>query len=426
MAFLAEKAMSTVRVRRAFVWGFFLFLLAGPSQAANSARTQTIAMEFCGGPDISGMTGYGNCQWLDPLDEPNETLTTQPDYKSDRPYYYAARYGDAEDNLYTFVLDESGGPGKGYDLVYADINNDNRIDAATEKFPFKLGTTSQADPVKITLTVSSGGKSFPYAFDFTAFPYQDENHPVEKIHANCRDSSIMVGQATFDGHQYKIAIADLDSNGLFNNPEQSLFHGDRFFVDFNGDNSFLDAGGSDAESFSYGRYIEIADKWYAVKITPDGHSVEIAPAQPTLGTVVAPRGVAKVTLISSEQPLHLDFSSGPVKAIVGSYRLTSVTLTRTDAQDHNWTATGSLDEKKTVAVNIEPDDATELPEMLPLTVSIEPAGAAPFEEISLSSKITNACGATFRTPREEGEPKGGFEIQDADGRVVASASFEYG
>ena len=72
---------------------------------------QIVEMEIQNPSDGTIGLGYGNCQWLYPLDEPQDKLLRQPAYKSEKPYYYAAQYGDAEDNIHTLVLDESQGTG---------------------------------------------------------------------------------------------------------------------------------------------------------------------------------------------------------------------------------------------------------------------------------------------------------------------------
>ena len=417
--------MRTIILNILLVWPLVAFAPPSPGSAQAGTQRQVVALEIYEGPEVSSRIGYGNCQWLHPLDEPNETLAAQPDYRSDKPYYYAARYGDAQDNVHSIVLDESGGTGTGYDTVYADVNNDNRIDPNTERFAFTLGTTSHAEPVRIKLTVTAGGRPFPYSFEFTAFPYQDENNPVKKVHANCRNSSIFVGQAVFEGTQYKVAIADLNSNGLFNDTEQGMFRGDRFFVDFNDDDRFRDSDDAGTESFSYGRYTKIAGKWYTIQARPDGQSIAIAPAQPELGTVKAPTGIGVVELHSAAQSQRLEFSGGSAEAVAGRYKLASVGLSMSDENDQGWTASGNFREED-LTLDVKPGGILPLPEMLPLTVSIEPAGKAPFEEVSLGAKIVSPAGGTFRTPRSTGRPAGGFEVQDAEGNVVAQATFEYG
>lgn len=396
-------------------------LLFGQTDSAQ----QTIAMELHETPEVSKMTGFGNCQWLFPLDEPNETLLAQPDYKSDRLYYYAAKYGDADDKIHTLVLDESQGTATGYDTVYVDLNNDNRIEAETEKFSFELGSTRQATPLRIKLTVSAGGKKIPYYFSFTAFPYNDERYPGNKIHANARNSSMFVGQANFNDKTYKIGIADLNSNGLFNDVEQGIFKGDRFFVDFDSDGRFHDSSGAEQESFSYGRYTKIASNWYTIKADPSGASIEVSRAAPDIVTLRACKGVGTVDLHSAVQSLHLNFSDGAAEAIAGTYCLAEIGLSMPDSQNRTWTARGRFGEDP-LEVNLKYGEDTVLPEVLPLSVSIEPAGKSPFEEISFSAKIVSPIGGAFLTARTTGRPNGGFEVQDADGKTVASGAFKYG
>ena len=391
----------------------------------DSAR-QTIAMELHETPEVSKMTGFGNCQWLFPLDEPNETLLAQPDYKSDRLYYYAAKYGDADDKIHTLVLDESQGTATGYDTVYVDLNNDNRIEAETEKFSFELGSTRQATPLRIKLTVSAGGKKIPYYFSFTAFPYNDERYPGNKIHANARNSSIFVGKANFGGKQCKIAIADLNSNGLFNDVEQGIFRGDRFFVDLNGDGKFKHSSrySQQEEGFPYGRYTRIAGKWYSVEAAPDGTTIQIAPAQPQLATVSAQETIEMVALYSDKQSQSLHFSGGSAQGIVGTYSLAIVVLSTADDDGRTWNCTGSFRSDRpqvTVATGTE----TQIDKVFPLRVSIEPVGKTPSEIVMLKPTVTGATGGSYGFPRIS-RPEGSFEIQDRQGKVIDSGKFKYG
>jgi hypothetical protein len=391
----------------------------------NPVPEQTIEMELFENSDIPSITGYGNCQWLYPREEPNETLLKQPNYKSDKLYYYAAKYGDANDNMYTIVLDESQGTGKGYDTVYVDADNDNRIDPNTEKFSFEMSTTSIERPLRMKIMVSAGGKKIPYYFNFTAFPYTDENNPVEKIHANARNSSMFVGHANFKDKKYKIGIADLDSNGLFNDVEQGLFRGDRFFVDFDGDGRYHDSKSAEQESFSYGRYTKIAGNWYTIKADPSGSSIEISRASPDITTMRVPRGVNTIDLHSPVQSLHLSFSDGTTEAVAGAYHLAEMGLSMTDSQNRIWTAGGSFREDP-LEIDLKRGEDKVLPEVLPFTVSIEPSGKSPFDEITFSAKIITSIGGAFRTPRMAGRSNGGFEVLDSDGKTVAQATFKFG
>lgn len=394
-------------------------------QANSAPQEQTITMELYEASDISSMTGYGNCQWLHPLDEPNETLLAQPEYKSEKLYYYAAKYGDAHDNIHTIVLDESNGTGTGYDTVYVDLDNDNRIDSDDEKFSFQMSTTSNDVPLRIKLMVSAGGKKIPYCFSFTAFPYTDDNNPVNKVHANARNSSIFTGQANLDGKQYKIAIADLDSNGLFNDVEQGIFHGDRFFVDLDGDGKFKDSSSKPEEGFPYSQYTRIDGKWYSVEATPCGTTIQISPAKPQMGRVLAGENVVTADLHSEIQSQRLHFSDGSTEAIAGTYSLAAVGLSAVDAKSkRTWQCRGTF-RSNPPEIAVVPGAETRLDDVLPLRISIEPTGKAPSDVVGLKPTIAGANGGVYTCPRAN-QPEGQFEIQDQQGKVVDSGKFEYG
>ena len=393
-------------------------------QDDSTEHKQTVTMELYEASDISEMTGYGNCQWLRPLDEPNEILLEQPDYNSKKLYYYAAKYGDADDNIHTIVLDESKGTGTGYNTVYVDLDNNNRIDPNNEKFSFQLGTTRKTIPVRIKLTVTSGGKKIPYYFSFSAFPYTNEKNPGNKVHANARNSSIFVGKAVFGGRQYKIAIADLNSNGLFNDIEKGIFRGDRFFVDLDGNGkfkhpSFYPSPGVE-EGFPYGKYTRIDGKWYSIKATPDGTTIQITPAKPQFGTVLAQKNIETVDLYSDIQSQRLRFSEGSAEAITGTYDLAVIQLSKL-----NWTCRGTFRSDRpqvTIVQGVE----TRIDDVFPLRVSIEPTAKSPSDVVQLKPTITGANGGSYNCPRSNTRPVGSFEVHDLKGQVITSEKFEYG
>jgi hypothetical protein len=413
-----------------FCMGVVLTVGGGsPAQANDAEEAQTIHLTPFHGPDIGRLIGYGNCQWLYPLDEPNEVLLSEPAYGSDNRVYYAARYGDGEDNIYTFVIDESAGTGTGFDTLYADLNNDNRLDPNTEKFPLALSglTTEREKPVRITLSVSAGGKTIPYAFDFTAFRYKDRNHPVEKIHANCRNSTVMIGEAVFDGKRYKVALADLDSNGLFNDYEQDVFQGDRFFVDLDGNGSF--SGGSRSEeNFPYAQYTQIAGKWYTVEASPDGGTVRIQPSQPTFGTIKAAAHTRQVGLSSPRQFQSIDFTDGRAEALSGVFQVRGIWLEIVDGHYQRWSTFGRY-RQSGPTITIEPDQETTFADVLPLMIQVAVLPTSEPNIVELELRIVDRHGGSFGTLRRNSsrhQPPARLVIKDADGRQVVEAALEYG
>lgn len=373
--------------------------------------------------------GYGNCQWLYPLEAPKEKLAAQPSYKSKTPVYYVAKYGDSKDNVFTFVIDESGGTGKGYDTLYVDGNNDNRIDADRERFRFRMSSVSRDDPIRLTIQVRAGGRTMPYRFNFTAFPYSDAKHRTGKIHANLRNSSYRTGEAVFDGKLSKIAIADLNSNGLFNDVEMGLFHGDRVFVDANGNGSFKDdkdAGGS--TGFAYAKYTKIGGRWYSITASPDGARLKIATATPPLGTVKAPPVIASAALQSKTQPCSLVFRRGLARGVAGVYQVRFIALKTTDAGGRTWQTRASFPKDARPTVTISENKTTQLKVGGP-PFRIEPtiSRKADTDALEISLRIVGTAGE--RHDWSNGNSRGvkpGVEVRDESSRAVVSATFEYG
>ena len=403
-----------------------------PSSGHADLKTrQVVQMELMGQEDTKANLGYGNCQWLEPLDAPKEKLIQEPVYKSNKPIYYAAHYGDAKDNIYTFVLDESGGPGKGYDLFYIDLNNDNRLDAKNESF--KIGVSSPSDgvrknlseSVRIRLMVTAGGVTAPYYVSLSAFKYKDDKRPIENIHANLRNSSYYGGEAVFQGKTRKIAIADLNSNGLFNDVEQGLFHGDRFFIDL-GDDDKPQNEKSSMESFPYGGYTRIAGNWYTIIASPDGSQVKISPAKPPLGKVVAQPRIAKAQLLSKDQELNLEFVKNIDSGVVGTYKIQNVLLLAENESSERGGLSGVFADNAP-QLTIRLDQTTALLAGGPLEVQVQYVPKDADGTIEFSINITGIGGEKYtwrqKTPAT---PKAGFEIVDESGKQIASETFEFG
>jgi hypothetical protein len=374
---------------------------------------QFVPMTMFDSPEGSLDLEYGNCQWLYPHDEPTETLLAQPQYESAKPVYFAAKYGDAADNIHTMVVDESGGTGSGHDQVYIDVDNDNRIDGEKEQFDFNPDPETREDLLRVKMSVRVGATTIPYHFSFMAFPYTDENHPVEQIHANARNSGYYVGEAMIGGQSRKIALADLNSNGLFDDPEGEggRFSGDRIFVDMDGDGEFH---GEWEESFPYGGYTRIQREWYSFVATPDGTVVEVARVEPRLGTVATNQGCYLV-LRSPSQAVSLDLFEGPDNAVVGTYKPAEVRLIVGPTLVH----LRGVFPKEVAPVVVRPGKRTVCKLGGPITASIDVCSTDEPECLGLDLTTAGIGGERYRL-------LGGFEIQDERGDVVLSDEFEYG
>ncbi len=366
--------------------------------------------------------GFGTCQWLHPLDKCEEELAAEPEYGSENVVYYAAGYGDSTvDRMHTFVLDESGGTGSGYDTVYYDRDNDNRLDGENERVSVAVGDPGHSDPVRIELQVEVEGERYPYFVNLSAFTYKDENNPVEKVHMNLRNSSYYAGKVTLDGKEYAFAVGDLDSNGMYNDYEERVFRGDRLFVDLNGNGSFK----SDDEGVPFSQYVKIAGKWYEAAMKPCGDEIAFMPYDGTFGTLKGSKEYSTVKLFSGKLNQKVDFHEGVGQVLVDEYKLVQVELVSMDGDGKSWKMRGDFrDEKPEVAV-VE-DGQVEMPKLLPMEISVT-VKENEKGELEIEHNLASAAGGVFRCPRIDGErPEGSFTIVDEKGQVVLESKFDYG
>jgi len=75
-------------------------------------------------------------------EQPEAEVKVYPAFKSDKPVYgsvrFASEYGEKNSGIqYHFVVDESTGTGKGYDLLYFDLNHDRDLTNDTPLAPLK-------------------------------------------------------------------------------------------------------------------------------------------------------------------------------------------------------------------------------------------------------------------------------------------------
>ncbi len=96
---------------------------------------------------------------------------TEPSYSSDRPLYAMIVLDEEATRILTFALDESGGTGKGYDILYADLNlnGDLTDDAVTKGQLIKEGNRRDCSfpPLELDVSGADGGTESRGHWEFT-------------------------------------------------------------------------------------------------------------------------------------------------------------------------------------------------------------------------------------------------------------------
>ncbi len=251
---------------------------------------------------------------------------------------------------------------------------------------------------------------------------------VEAIHANLRDSAYYRGRAVFAGKERRIAIADLDSNGRFDDPETGLFEGDRIFLDWDGDGEFDNEEETDGHNgYPYGRYTRIHGAWYSIVVRPDGGRIEITPAQPVLGKIKAAAMVASADLRSEHQPCFVDFTEGGPRAIVGTYTVRSIALRMLDKDGGEWKVGATFSTGAWPEVTVTGGGTLRLAAGPPLRIQPTVTGEPGSRDLSIELSITGKAGEIYHWPSNNPAPeKPGFAIVDMRGELIHSARFEYG
>ena len=109
----------------------------------------------------------------------------EPDYKSEKPLYLRIAFGDESGKIMWGVIDESEGTGKGYDIVYLDVDMDlNLKNNSPIKFPkAKRRSDQRKYMAKFSFDGPMGDKKGKYTLDIYALGsvwYKDK--PLDKTY----------------------------------------------------------------------------------------------------------------------------------------------------------------------------------------------------------------------------------------------------
>jgi hypothetical protein len=290
--------------------------------AYTTGASQVVKMTLRNQPDIMDETGFGACQCLYPHDKPEEDITTPPGIFA-HPIYFSAKYGNARDNIHTIVVDDD----ESNMRCLADVNNDNKFSDKELITLTRDDGPDKARTARIGLKIKVDGKRVPYYFTFLAFKYSEEeaaaagNTSIDKCTmGNARNGSYRLGEVIIDGQKMKIAVADINSNGIFNDLEEDLFKGDRFFL-HEGDDYRLTE-----DSYPYGGYTFLKGNWYAVESNGAGTRMKVTRANPPCGTLKGLPAGAQLELRSKTQPLVVNFADTGAEAVAGLYKIGQICM----------------------------------------------------------------------------------------------------
>lgn len=233
-------------------------------------------------------------------EQPETDVRIYPAFQSDKPLYgstrFAEEYGRKDSGfLYHFAIDESQGPGKGYDRLYFDLNRD--LDLTNDE----LRTTLKSPPKRATL--NNPHLTQQVCFNYLSVNFEDGRagqYPVEIMsrltiydsgHANLCfvTTEARKGRIAISGHRYDVLLGhNYLVSGCFNRPWTALHlipNGD-----MNKQLHWLNADRLMAVHKMDGTY-------YCFSATPSGDKLIAHPYEGKLGTFMGGSGGRDITYI---------------------------------------------------------------------------------------------------------------------------------
>lgn len=388
-------------------------------------------------------------QYLNPTTRWEEQLSKEPRYRSKAPLYAAASFGSGEDNRYTMVLDELRGTGRGYDTLYVDRNNNEDL---TDD-PRIMGRITQRDPLTgrfgpIQVMVDYGDRTVPYYFSMMYYHFGHEelqrgNGYVQDFQLTLLSAGYYTGAVSFGDTEYRIAVVDFNSNGVFNErfkaqsngPDDQFYtYGDQVLVDVNDDGMFEAGYNNDKESYPYAGYLEVDGKWYSLNTSIHGGTVAVR--EPDLKL-----GILDVGDQSSSGSLLLASANGVLRVKTGQQiRVPADTYWIYSHSTSVWDSSGDwrFDARVTNAskkFQVMEGNKVEVKFGAPLVINVRSVNrseqsdtAKAGDTVRLALTVSGQGGEDYTdiTRNDTRPPAPTFKAVDEDGKVVAEGAFEYG
>jgi len=262
-------------------------------------------------------------------------------YFAKHPLRGVARLGSKQ---YGLVVDQKDEKSKTYDRLYFDLNgngdltDDTPIDVADDQKDAAGRNVSSQFP-RVDLTIDVDGKKLDYSFFFNAgSQHWGKNHWIS---ASLSPAVYGRGEITLDGQSRKIAVLDFNSNGRFDDritlpknihdEEGGLYpqFGDVLLIDPQkvSPSDFQRYYESNEHRKFLSKLLNIAGKYYEVKVSPVGDRLTWTPSVVSFGKISSPHAPCSMTLMGENGFLSLKLEkSEPAEVPAGQWRLLSYEL----------------------------------------------------------------------------------------------------
>jgi hypothetical protein len=328
------------------------------------------------------------------------------------------------------VFDRSRTDAPLYDVVYMDRDNDNDL---AEEAPVRIASQKsfEAHFEPVLLTFSAGNEVRRTMVRLRTLNLGRGGAPsaVFLCPAGCLE-----GTAELDGRECRVALVDVNVNGLFDDVWSRGAGGDRLLLDVNGDGqydltgSFPQTSSDEARPFS--RLWQVASRWWEATVAQDGSSLALAPPRVEMGDLRY-HGPEVRMLLSSKHSgwLAVTLTEGTSAFPADEYSLYECRLEAKDAQGNTWKAQAMTGEPY-ARFEVKPGEDNRFQFGPPFSASLKASPEGPYragQTINFQATFVGAEGKTYLLTRNgQQTPAPKMVIKDESGNELGTYQFQYG
>ncbi len=402
----------------AILAGTFLFLVASPVWAQGEFRMKYEELE-----ELDRSPAFRAYRFMEPLPETPDKLKGPPAKVSGKVSYFSASLGGRE---VLFAMDSSRPP-----KLYVDTNaNDDLSDEEPVKRAragrgrgwFAAGM-NRFGPVSFAVPATEPEQ----VVRFSAIAYGPDFlllHPA----------GFFSGEVQLHGKSYRVALVDGNFDGRYDSffapstgPRE--LECDILAIDLDRDRQFnLDMFES-REILPLPKMLQVEEQYYGIRVAPSGSTLSLEKANPEFGTLDVGCADSELKLYS-ESGLHsLSGSEGKWQLPTGRYMAFMVKLARADSKRARWELMAYGETGKLQDFEIRKGETLSLKVGPPLVARVDAEAEKRKRVVSIGLELVGEAGEKYAPGAERNGktvPAPKFKIVDEAGKVLTSASFEYG
>jgi hypothetical protein len=365
---------------------------------------------------------------------PTETLSSLPRTRSARPLFGAATLGRGGDTTLSFLLDESKGTGKGYDLLVIDRNNNESL---ADDPPLRGGNRRFAfgfSPLPLLITVDGRTRIYHAAIETQPRPPMPAGSAAPPAEYTLKGLGYVMGEVRFASRVHPVAIVDFNANGIYGDSFRSLDFrpqtmGDMVLVDANHDGRFEQSGPISRESLYCGRCIVVDGRFYELAVRPDGSALRVTPANAPLVAIRSEYPRLGLMLASRDGILPLDGKDGTVRVPPGDYKVLYWNVEHPTGSGR-WQVSGGTmgDAGNAPTLTISERGSAAFRLSRPLVAKVSAAKSGLGGSFDFQFSLATTSGESINNVALDGRqpPAPTLRLLDEQGKEVANLTFHYG